>query len=160
MRRAVYAGDFDPITKGHYNIIERSCEMFDEVYVVILTSRKVSEFSLTERLTMLEKTLAHLPKVKIASAHGLVVDFAKKVNASVLIRGIRAVMDFEYELQQATTNQLLNPDVETVFLLSRPRYSFMTSSAVNEIALHGGLIDSFVPKAAIEVIDQHFKSLR
>lgn len=144
--KAIYPGSFDPITYGHVDIIKRAAGMFDELVVVILINEaKKPLFSVEERVQMLQETVGDLKNVQIKSSKGLTVDFAHQEQASVIIRGIRAVMDYEYELQQSTINMMLAKDIETVFLLARPEYSFLSSSAAKTVASYGGDLSCFVP---------------
>jgi len=146
MRRAIYPGTFDPVTYGHIDIIKRAAKMFDELIVVIMINEAKSPlFSADERLQMLEKTLVGIDNVKVVSGRGLTVEFARSVQAGVIIRGIRAVMDYEYELQQSTINMMLAKDVETIFLLAKPEYSFLSSSSAKTVAYHNGDLSAFVP---------------
>ncbi len=159
--KACYPGTFDPITNGHLDIIERSARIFDEVDVLIMTNpRKINVFTEEERKKMIEKSLALLPGVKnvhVLIGAGLTVDFARKIKAEAIIRGIRAVSDYEYELQQATANQMLDDTIETLFFIARPAYSFLSSSVVREIAANGGSIASMVPAAIQEMVIDKLK---
>ena len=148
MKKALYPGSFDPVTNGHIDIIHRASRLVDELEVVIMVNpnKGSSTFSIEERLEMLKLATQTLSNVSISAQTGLTVDYARKVGATVLIRGIRAVMDYEYELQQATANMVLAPDVDTVFLLTKPEYSFLSSSVVKSIALNHGDLSLFVPK--------------
>lgn len=154
--KACYPGTFDPITNGHLDIIERSAHVFDEVDVLIMTNpRKINIFSEAERKEMIEKSLAPLSgckNVHVRIGEGLTVDFARKIGASAIVRGIRAVSDYEYELQQATANQMLDDTIETLFFIARPVYSFLSSSVVREIAANGGSIESMVPSAICQMV--------
>lgn len=156
--KACYPGTFDPITNGHLDIIERSSHVFDEVDVLVMSNpRKVNVFSEEERKEMIEKSLTMLPEVKnvhVRIGEGLTVDFARKIGAAAIVRGIRAVSDYEYELQQATANQMLNDTIETLFFIARPVYSFLSSSVVREIAANGGSIQSMVPAAICSMVMQ------
>ena len=144
--KAIYPGSFDPITYGHVDIIRRAAQMFDEVIVVVLINdAKKPLFTTEERVTMLEETIGSIPNVKVKSSSGLTVEFARQENAKVIIRGIRAVMDYEYELQQSTINMMLADEIETVFLLARPEYSFLSSSAAKTVASYNGDLTHFVP---------------
>jgi len=157
MKRAIYPGTFDPVTFGHLDIIRRSSVLVDELDVVIMVNpEKHTIFSTEERLEMLRLVTQDIPNVKISAQKGLTVDHARKIGANVLIRGIRAVMDYEYELQQATANMVLAPEVETVFLLTRPKYSFLSSSVVKQIALNKGDLRLFVPEIIIPIILKKF----
>ncbi|MDD6468170.1 MAG: pantetheine-phosphate adenylyltransferase [Erysipelotrichaceae bacterium] len=144
--KAIYPGSFDPITYGHVDIIKRAACMFDELIVVIMINEeKTPLFSTEERLEMLKETVGDIPHVTIQASKGLTVDFAHREGASVIIRGIRAVMDYEYELQQSTVNMMLADDIETVFLLAKPMYSFLSSSSAKTVAYHQGDLSRFVP---------------
>lgn len=154
----MYPGTFDPLTIGHLDVIKRASTLFDHVYVVIMENKnKHVTFKAQERLDMILKVIGEFDNVSAMIGEGLTVDYAKKVGANILVRGIRAVMDYEYELQQATANMTMCPDIETVFLLTRPEYSFMSSSAVKEIASNGGNIHPFVPEAVLEQVMNKFR---
>lgn len=154
----MYPGTFDPVTIGHLDVIKRASGLFDHVYVVIMENKnKKVTFSAQERLDMILKIIQPYDNVTAMIGEGLSVDFARQVGANILIRGIRAVMDYEYELQQATANMTLSPDIETVFLLTRPQFSFMSSSAVKEIAVNHGDISAFVPEEVLESVIAKFK---
>ena len=161
--KACYPGTFDPITIGHLDIIERAAKKFDELDVLIMKNpRKNSSFTEEERKELIEKSISSLPckvKIHVLIGNGLTVDFAKKINAGVIIRGIRAVSDYEYELQQATANQMLNEDIETLFFIARPKYSFLSSSVVKEIALNGGDIREFVPLEVVETVEKKLRNI-
>ncbi len=145
--KVMYPGSFDPITIGHLDLIERSSRMFDEVVVAILGNEgKDSTFSFEERKAMIESSVAHLPNVTVEIGHGLTVDFAVSKGCNTLVRGIRAVMDYEYELQHATSNRVLNNDIETLFIVASPKYSYISSSVARTIATFGGDLSSFVSK--------------
>lgn len=150
---ALYPGSFDPITKGHLDIIERGCRLFEEVIVVVLQNPgKTPLFSIPERIVQIEKSTRHLSRLKVESFDGLTVDYAKKRQARVLLRGLRVLSDFEKELQMAHTNKTLFNDIETVFLATSNEYSFLSSSLVKEIAKFGGSVDHLVPKHVAEDI--------
>ena len=147
MRRAIYPGSFDPVTNGHIDMIERSAKLVDELIIGVLNnSSKNSLFSVGERVSMLEELTCHLPNVTVDSFDGLLVDFAKRIDATIIIRGLRAVTDFEYELQIAQTNHEVYPDIETVFLTTRLEYAYISSTIVKEFASYGGDISHFVPQ--------------
>lgn len=153
MKRAIYPGSFDPITFGHLNIIERSSKIVDELVVGVLNnSAKNSLFSVEERVSMIEEMVADFPNVKVASFNGLLVDFMKKIDATIIIRGLRAVTDFEYEIQIAQSNHVQNPEVETIFLTTNLQYSYLSSTIVKEFASYGGDISKFVPEQFIQRI--------
>ena len=146
MKRAVYPGSFDPITFGHLDIIERSAKMVDELVIAVLrNSAKNSLFSLEERVNMIRELTKDLPNVRVESFDGLLVDYMSQIDADIIIRGLRAVTDFEYELQIAQMNHVLKDNVETVFLITNLKYSYLSSSLVKEIASYGGDISKFVP---------------
>jgi pantetheine-phosphate adenylyltransferase len=144
--RAVYPGSFDPVTNGHLDLIQRSATLFDEVVIGILkNTEKTPLFSIEERTVMLEEAVRGIKNVSITCFAGLLVDFAEKINASVIVRGIRAISDYEYELQMALMNRRLSNKVETVFMLPAESYSFLSSRLVKEIAQYGGSIHGLVP---------------
>jgi len=144
--RAVYPGSFDPVTNGHIDLIQRSAALFDKLVVAILRNAdKVPLFSVEERAEMLERAVCNLKNVSVTSFAGLLVDFVEELGASVIVRGIRAVSDYEYELQMALMNRRLSNKVETVFMLPAESYSFLSSKLVKEIAQLGGSIHGFVP---------------
>ncbi|RFU63389.1 pantetheine-phosphate adenylyltransferase [Peribacillus glennii] len=146
-RIAVCPGSFDPITFGHLDIIQRGAKVFDQVYVTVLNNTsKNSLFTVDERLELIRETTAHIPNVKVDSFQGLLADYATKVNADAIIRGLRAVSDFEYEMQITSMNRLLNERVETFFIMTRNQYSFLSSSIVKEVAKYGGDISELVPE--------------
>ena len=155
MKTAIYPGSFDPVTYGHLDIIERSSKLFDRLVVGVLVNvQKVPMFSLEERLEMIKKETAHLPNVEVQGFSGLTVDFARENGAGSMVRGLRAVTDFEYELQLSHTNRELAPDVDTVFLTTGLKYGYISSSVTKEIALFGGDITKFVPPAVEERIKE------
>jgi len=144
--RAVYPGTFDPVTNGHLDLVERSLVLFDEVIVAILeNTEKRPLFTLEERVGMLNRSLGRQPKASVATFDGLLVDFARKRQASVIVRGIRAVSDYEYELQMAMMNRRLSPSMETVFLTPAEQYSYLSSRLVKEISNLGGSVRGLVP---------------
>lgn len=146
MKRAIYPGSFDPVTYGHIDIIERASDIFDELIVGVLNNRaKTPLFSVDERVNILNEVLSSIGNVKVCSYEGLLVDFAKANDAGVIVRGLRAVTDFDYELQLAQTNSVLSNGVDTVFLTTSLRYAYLSSSTVREVASYGGDISKFVP---------------
>lgn len=152
---ALCPGSYDPVTLGHLNIIERSAGLFDKVIVVVLINpEKEYAFSAQERVDMLKAVTADLPNVEVAFYDGLVAQYAQARGACALIKGLRAVTDFEYEFQMSLINKKLNPDLETVFINTDQRYMFLSSSAVREIARFGGDISDFVPHAVQDKIRQ------
>lgn len=143
---AVYPGTFDPLTNGHVDLMRRAARLFDEVLLGVAESpRKAPFFSLQERLAMAEEALAELENVRVVGFSGLLVDFASDQGAQVIVRGLRAVSDFEYEVQLAGMNRRLNPQLETLFLTPAEEYAFLSSSLVREIASLGGDVSDFVP---------------
>jgi pantetheine-phosphate adenylyltransferase len=147
MRIAVYPGSFDPITNGHLNIIERATKIFDKIIVgVANNSKKSTLFSAPERIDMIKEVTKNLEKVKIQSFSGLLIDFMKSNKASIIIRGMRAISDFEHESQLALMNKRLAPEIETIFMVTCSKYSYLDSSIVKEIASLNGCINQLVPE--------------
>lgn len=147
MKRAIYPGSFDPLTFGHLDIIERSAKMVDELYVAVLRNNaKNPLFSVEERVSMIREFTSHIPNVRVSSFDGLTADYAKYMGATMIVRGLRAVTDFEYELQIAQTNHAINPDLDTIFLTTNVMYSYLSSTIVKEVASYGGDISKFVPE--------------
>ncbi len=147
MKIAVVPGSFDPITNGHVDIIRRTAALFDKVYVGILhNSTKKPLFTIEERLKLIKRVIADMPNVEAESFDGLLVDYAKSKGAGFIVKGLRAVSDFEYEFQMALANKYINPDIETFFIATSPTYSYLSSSIVKDIASYGGKISDFVPK--------------
>lgn len=146
MKIAVYPGSFDPVTNGHLDIIERSAKIFDRVIVAVLhNSTKNPAFSIEEKLEMLRIATEHLSNIEIDTFDGLLVDYTKLKKAQTIIKGLRAVSDFEYELQMAMANRKQNPDIETLFMMTSTDYSFLSSSIVRELAYHNGKLEGMVP---------------
>jgi pantetheine-phosphate adenylyltransferase len=144
--KAVYPGSFDPVTNGHIDLIQRSSTLFDQVIVAILqNAEKKPLFTVRERIAMLEEATSGLKNIAVTSFHGLLVDYVEQMEAGVIIRGIRAVSDYEYELQMALMNRRLSSKVETVFMLPAESYSFLSSKLVREVAALGGAVSGFVP---------------
>lgn len=153
MKRAIYPGSFDPLTLGHLDMIERSAKIVDELVIGVLNnSAKNSLFSLDERVSMIKEMTESMPNVTVASFDGLLVDYMKEIDATIIVRGLRAVTDFEYELQIAQTNHVENPEVETIFLTTSLQYSYLSSTIVKEFASYGGDISKFVPARFIDRI--------
>jgi pantetheine-phosphate adenylyltransferase len=145
---AIYPGSFDPVTNGHLDLIERGSNIFGRLVVAVLrNAEKDPLFSLSERIEMLQEATAAYPNVEVDSFHGLLVDYARKREAHVLLRGIRAVSDYEYELQMAMMNRKLEPRMETVFMLPAIQYSYLSSRLVREIVQLGGSVNGLVPPA-------------
>ena len=151
MIRAIYPGSFDPVTLGHLDIIERASKIYDELLVGVLGNNTKSPlFSVDERVTMLKEVTKHLDNVKIISSDGLLVDAAKENDVQVIVRGLRAITNFEYELQMAQTNRMLNKDIDTMFLTTSVEYSFLSSTTVKEIAHFGGDVSKFLPACVVD----------
>jgi pantetheine-phosphate adenylyltransferase len=146
MKRAVYPGSFDPITNGHLDIINRASRVFDEVVVgVLINPDKKGLFQIEERVNLIEKCVDNLKNVKVQSFSGLLINFMKAVDAKVIVKGLRAVSDFEYEFQMALMNNKLDPKIETVFMMTNAKYSYLSSSSVKQVAMFGGCIKGLVP---------------
>ena len=157
MKIAIYPGSFDPITLGHLDVIKRSAKIFDKVIIGVLNnSSKSPLFLVEERVKMIQETVKDMEKVTVESFSGLLVDFAKEKNADVIVRGLRAITDFEYELQMSQLNNKLNPDVDTMFLTTSVEYAYLSSSAIKEIAKFGGSIESLVPENVIKPVYEKF----
>ena len=157
MVRAIYPGSFDPLTLGHLDIITRASKLFDEVIMAVVANPSKSPLLPVEmRKTLIAQTISTLPGVTVDAFQGLTVTYAKQRNASVLIRGLRAISDFEAELGMAQTNKELFPELETIFLMSKAEYSFISSSIVKEVARLGGDVSHFVPKPVNEYLKEHF----
>jgi len=155
---AVCPGSFDPITYGHLDIIRRGAKVFDMVYVSVMNnSTKNPLFSVEERINLIEAVTKDLPNVKVDEHSGLLVDYAKAVNASAIIRGLRAVSDFEYEMQITSMNRVLNEDIETFFIMTNSQYSFLSSSIVKEVAKYNGDISTLVPPIVEKELHKKFK---
>jgi pantetheine-phosphate adenylyltransferase len=155
MRRAIYPGSFDPVTNGHLDVIERARKLFDEVIVAVAhNDQKQPMFSLEERLQLLRETVGEHDHVQVAAFDGLLVDFAVKQNAAAVIRGLRAISDFEFEFQMALMNRKLESRVETIFLMPKEEYTYLSSRIVKEIARLGGDITSFVPAKVAEAFSR------
>ncbi len=156
---AICPGSFDPITKGHMDIIKRSSKMFDKLYIAVLTnSSKKSSFTIEERMEMIKKCTNDISNVEVCTFDGLLAEYAKKIDAIAIVRGLRAVTDFEYEFQMALTNKKINKELETVFLTTNSKYMYLSSSIVKEIAKNGGDISDFVPPAVLGDIENRLKN--
>ena len=151
MNKAVYTGSFHPVTLGQYDIIRRTSQMFDQVIIGVLNNKSKSPlFSVEERVNMLKEVTADLPNVEVQSFAGLLIDFVRQNDARVIVRGLRAITDFEYELQMAQTNRVIAPEVDTVFLTTNLKYSYLSSSIVKEIAEFDGDITEFLPPVVVK----------
>ena len=158
-RIAVYPGTFDPVTNGHVDLVERSLRMFDKVIVAIAANpKKAPLFPLQERIDMFRKAIGRRGNVTIEGFDCLLVDYMKEKKAVGLIRGLRAVSDFEYEMQMALMNRRLDEDIETVFLMPSEEYSFITSTIVKEAASYGGDVSSLVPKIVVQKLKEKYRS--
>jgi pantetheine-phosphate adenylyltransferase len=158
MRRAIYPGSFDPVTNGHLDIIERARKLFDEVIVAVAhNDEKDPVFSLSERLELLRETAGKIDNVRIAQFTGLLVEFAKAEKAGAVIRGLRAVSDFEFEFQMALMNRKLDAVVETIFLMPKEEYTYLSSRIVKEIARLGGDVSGFVPACVAGALNEKFR---
>ncbi len=143
---AVYAGSFDPVTNGHLDVIERAAPLFGTLVVAVGVNRKKpAAFGIQDRLDMLQDVTGNLPNVRVETFEGLLVEYARTLGARVIVRGLRAVADFEYETQQVLMNKRLGPEIETVFLVTSAQYSFLSSSLVKEVATLGGSVEGLVP---------------
>ena len=156
--KAIYPGSFDPPTNGHLDLIERGSRIFEELVVSVLQNREKSPlFSVEERMDMLRATTKHIPNVRVTSFHGLLVEYVQKENAQAVLRGIRAISDYEYELQMALMNRRLSPGTETVFMMPADQYSYLSSRLVKEIHRNGGKITGLVPALVEERMHQKLK---
>lgn len=153
MKMAIYPGSFDPVTLGHLDIIARAAALFDRLTVVVMHNvGKNPMFTAEERIAFLRRTTSHLPNIEIDGYTGLLADYAAKQGACTIVKGLRAVSDFEYEFQMALTNRKLNPNVDTAFLMTSAEYMYLSSSMVKDIALHGGRVSDFVPSEIEEEV--------
>lgn len=156
-RRAVYPGSFDPMTLGHLDIIHRASALFDEVIMAVVGNPgKTPLLPIEVRTMLISKVVEDLENVRVGHFQGLLVDFARQNQSKVIIRGLRAISDYEAELGMAQTNRQLNPELETIFLMTKPEYSFISSSTVKEIARLGGDVSQFVPQAVHSYLREHF----
>jgi pantetheine-phosphate adenylyltransferase len=161
MNTFIYPGSFDPVTNGHLDIIERASKICDKLIVAVLVNTSKNPiFTIEERVELLKRVLSDCTNVKIVSFSGLLVDFVKQQQANVIIKGLRAVTDFEYEFQMALLNKNQDPDIETLFMMSNINYSFLSSSIVKELARHGGNINGLVPDLIVNDILDKFKKTK
>lgn len=158
MRIAVYPGSFDPITNGHLDIINRASKIFDLIIVgVLINPDKKGIFEPDERVELIKKTVKSLPNVEVESFSGLLIHFMKNKNANTIIKGLRALSDFEYEFQMSLMNKKLDPTIETLFMMTSPQYSYLSSSSVKQVASFGGCVTDLVPDEVIQDIVKKFK---
>lgn len=158
MRVGIYPGSFDPITLGHLDVIERAARLVDKLIIGVLNnSAKNPLFSAEERVDMIKQVTGHIPNIRVEAFDGLLVDFAKEKNADIIVRGLRAVTDFEYEIQMAQTNSKISTTVDTIFLATNVKYAYLSSSIVREIAKYGGDISHFLPESIISLVYDKYK---
>jgi pantetheine-phosphate adenylyltransferase len=157
VKRAVYPGSFDPVTNGHLDIIERASLLFDELIVAVAyNDEKNPLFTSSQRIELLGEVVGHLPNVKVAEFEGLLIDFAREQGATAIVRGLRAISDFEFEFQMALMNRKLNPELETVFMMPKEEYTYLSSRIVKEIARLGGNVGAFVPHSIAAALKERF----
>src|SRR5690554_261713 len=157
MKSCVYPGSFDPVTNGHIDIIKRAAKTFDKVIVAVLNNpNKKPLFSVEERIDLLEKTTGGIDNIEIESFSGLLIDFMVQKKANVIIKGLRAVSDFEYEFQMALMNKKLSPEVETMFMMTNSKYSYISSSIIKEVAIFNGCIKDLVPENVEKAIKNKY----
>lgn len=156
-KKTVVPGSFDPITNGHLDIITRSSKLFDEIHVSVLNNTKKSGlFSIQERIEMIEEVTKDLPNVHVDYFEGLLIDYCEKIGANTIVRGLRAVSDFEYEMQLTSMNKKLNDNIETLYMMTNTNYSFISSSIAKEVAKFGGKVDDIVPPTVAKRLYEHF----
>ena len=161
MSIAIYPGSFDPVTLGHLNIIKRASQCFEKVIVcVMINSKKTGMFTPEERVEMLRQTTARFPNVEVDFSDELLAAYAKRRDAHVLVKGLRAVSDYEYEVQMAVINRKLNPDLETMFLASSEKYTYLSSTIVKEMARYGCNLADFLPREIIDEVNQRMNELQ
>ena len=159
MKIAVYPGSFDPVTKGHLNIIERAAAIFDKVYVcVMINSTKKPMFSRDERVELIRKSCHDMPNVEVDTFGALLVDYAESVGACAIVKGLRAVSDFDWEFQMALANKKIKPNIETLFLASSEKHTYLSSTVVKELGKYGAELDDFVPPEIIDDVKKKFES--
>ena len=157
-KTAIYPGSFDPITKGHLDVLERASKMFDRGIIAVLkNSSKKSFLPVSDRVKLIQESIEGLDNVEVDSFEGLTIEYAQSKGAHFLIRGLRAVSDFEYELQLCQTNSAIAPDIDTVFLTTKPKYNFISSSIVKELSDFGTDVSKFVPKSVVEYLQKQKK---
>lgn len=155
---AIYPGSFDPVTKGHIDILERASKMFDKVIIAVLkNSSKKSFLPVKDRVELIKQSIKDINNAEVAFFEGLTVEYARKTGAKFLIRGLRAVSDFEYEMQLSQANMSIAPDIGTVFLITKPKYNFISSGIVKELASYGEDVSKFVPESVVEYFKKQNK---
>jgi pantetheine-phosphate adenylyltransferase len=155
---AIYPGSFDPVTKGHLDIIIRSSKIMDYLTVAVLENpRKIATYEIEKRVEMLKIVTESMPNVKVDYYKGLLIDYAVQTNTGIIIKGLRAISDFEFEFQMALVNQKLNPNIETMFMMTNSKYSYLSSSIVKEIAALGGDVSGLVPPEVYEMVIEKFR---
>lgn len=159
VKTAIYPGSFDPMTKGHLDVLERASSMFEKVIIAVLdNTKKKCLLSTKERVELIRKSVKRLKNVSVDSFDGLTIEYARQKGATVLIRGLRAVSDFEYEMQMSQMNSSLAPEINTIFLITKPEYNFISSSTIKEIVMMGGDISQFVPVEVKNYLEQKIKN--
>ena len=159
MRRAIYPGSFDPITAGHLDVIHRAAKLFDEVVVAVaFNDQKKTMFTAEERVALIREVTAGVGNIRVVCFGGLLVEFARQENAVAVVRGLRAISDFEFEFQMALMNRKLDPVIETIFLTPREEYTYLSSRIVKEIARLGGNVEAFVPTSVVRALREKFSS--
>ena len=158
MATAVYTGSFDPVTNGHLDVIKRGAQLFDKLVIGVLNnSEKTPLFSVEDRVNILVEATSELSNIEVYSFNGLAVDFAKAHDAKIFLRGLRAITDFEYELQMAQTNRVIQPSIDTLFLTTSLEYAYLSSTIVKEVASYGGDISKFVPESVAKRVIEKYK---
>jgi pantetheine-phosphate adenylyltransferase len=161
MRLAIYPGSFDPVTNGHLDVIQRACTLFDELIIAVAFNdqkHKSTLFSIDERIALLQESCSELPRLRVVRLNGLLVDFAKQEKVVAIVRGLRAISDFEFEFQMALMNRKMEPTVETIFMMPKEEFTYISSRIVKEIARLGGNVQSFVPDCVVRALAKKFIS--
>jgi pantetheine-phosphate adenylyltransferase len=163
MRRAIYPGSFDPVTNGHLDVIQRASRLFDDLIIAVAFNdqkHKSTLFSIDERIELLTQSCENIPNARVVRLDGLLVDFAKHQNVDAIVRGLRAISDFEFEFQMALMNRKMEPALETIFMMPKEEYTYISSRIVKEIARLGGNVESFVPDWVVSALAKKFLGLR
>jgi pantetheine-phosphate adenylyltransferase len=161
MRVAIYPGSFDPVTNGHLDVIQRACTLFDQLIIAVAFNdqkHKSTLFSIDERIALLQESCSELPRLRVVRLNGLLVDFAKQEKVVAIVRGLRAISDFEFEFQMALMNRKMEPTVETIFMMPKEEFTYISSRIVKEIARLGGNVQSFVPDCVVRALAKKFIS--